>query len=168
MPFCSSCTCQYLFAVFNRMGRSHRGPYITRVRRRVESNLFLSMGHTEFIFGLLPDWHRGTERRRLPCSGRTVLAGRVFCDVGVLLRCWICVGWNSTKSRAGGVQAPLRHASFSFLEGDVTVMPWCKYCCRHIPMHLPEHRVLQVNFHFISALGAPIEGWAILFYITHL
>ncbi|XP_055343252.1 LOW QUALITY PROTEIN: protein GPR107-like [Paramacrobiotus metropolitanus] len=25
-----------------------------------------------------------------------------------------------------------------------------------------------VNYHFISALGAPLEGWAILFYITHL
>ena len=27
---------------------------------------------------------------------------------------------------------------------------------------------LQINFHFISKYGAPIEGWAILFYVTHL
>ncbi|OWA50715.1 Protein GPR107 [Hypsibius exemplaris] len=25
-----------------------------------------------------------------------------------------------------------------------------------------------INFHFISKLGAPLEGWAILFYVTHL
>lgn len=26
----------------------------------------------------------------------------------------------------------------------------------------------QINFHFINSKGHPIEGWAVMYYITHL
>lgn len=27
---------------------------------------------------------------------------------------------------------------------------------------------IQINYHFINSKGHPIEGWAVMYYITHL
>lgn len=42
-------------------------------------------------------------------------------------------------------------------QNDILKMPLSLLLC-----------VFQINYHFINSEGHPIEGWAVMYYITHL
>lgn len=78
------------------------------------------------------------------------------------------------------VQDPLADGSASLHKVHVTGFPQCKCITttaqsefesshkKRLTEFCLRPRLSQINYYFINTEGHPIEGWAVMYYITHL
>lgn len=94
-------------------------------------------------------------------------------------RIWqlVAVSAASLSLQVQRVQDPLAHGSAGLHQSSLSGFPQCEFmvvvAARFSISDLgPDLLVflwfLQINYHFINSKGHPIEGWAVMYYITHL
>lgn len=95
-------------------------------------------------------------------------------------RVWqlVAVSAASLSLQVQRVQDPLAHGSAGVHQSSLSGFPQCEFMVV-VAARFSQTLVwvliflcflcfLQINYHFINSKGHPIEGWAVMYYITHL
>ncbi|CAF98108.1 unnamed protein product [Tetraodon nigroviridis] len=118
----------------------------------------------------------GEEPGRVPFRHRDPAVAPVHRHGGGLLHGGHDLGVHADEAQVQCLQDPLAHGSaglhqirlVGFPQRKLMVVPAVSFPERVWALKLFSFWCFQINFHFINSKGHPIEGWAVMYYITHL